>query len=97
MEKIYGHTDNPIKKAINNHPFVILASKSSYQMIQNNSEIIIEKIIDDLLIDFVFDLQLIEYERKKIQKKKDLNKYINEAKKAINEISQHEKDILNKY
>ena len=97
LEKIYGHTDNPIKKAINNHPFVILASKTNYQMIQNNSEIIIEKMIDDLLIDCVFDLQFIDYERKKIQKKKYLNNYIYEANKVINKIIQNEKEILKKY
>ena len=97
LDKIYGNTENPIKKAINNHPFVVLASKSAFQMIQNNNEIIIEKMIDDLIIDCVFDLQNIESARKEKEKKEKLSMYINEAREALNNVRQNENEILNKY
>jgi len=70
LDKIYGNTDNPIKKAINNHPFVLMASKSAYQMIEKNSDILIEAMIDDLLFDCVDDLQNIEETQKRIKKRR---------------------------
>ena len=97
LDKIYGNTDNPIKKAINNHPFVILASKSAFQMIQNNHEILIENMIDDLLIDCIFDLEYIEKARKEILEKERFYKYINQAREALNIVRQTENEILNKY
>ena len=97
LDKIYGNTDNPIKKAINNHPFVILASKSAFQMIQNNHEILIENIIDDLLIDCIFDLEKIEKARKELLEKEKFYEYINQAREALKIVRQKEKEILNKY
>lgn len=97
LDKIYGKSDNPIKNAINNHPFVVLVSKSAFQMIKNNSEIILERMIDDLLIDCIYDLQNIEKERRKISERNNFIKLFNEARKALHEISKKEKEILNKY
>ena len=97
LDKIYGKSDNPIKNAINNHPFVVLVSKSAFQMIKNNSEIILERMIDDLLIDCIYDLQNIEKERRKISERNNFIKLFNEARKALHEISKKETEILNKY
>jgi hypothetical protein len=97
LDKIYGNTDNPIKKAINNHPFVTLASKTAFQMIKANSNIIIENMIDDLLIDCVYDLQMIEEARKENLKRNNLMMYLNEAFNKLNIISQNEQEILNNY
>ena len=97
LNKIYGNTDNPIKKAINNHPFVILASKSAFQMIKSNSDAIIEGIIDDLLLDCVFDLQDIENAQKERLNRDNLRVFLNEAMNNLNIISQNEKEILNNY
>ena len=97
LDKIYGNTDNPIKKAINNHPFVILASKSAYQMIQNNSDILIEAMIDDLLFDCVNDLQEIEEAQKEIKKRNEIKRYIYEAQNNLNAIKEREKIIFENY
>ena len=97
LDKIYGNTENPIKKAINNHPFVALASKSAFQMIKANSDIIIEEMINELLLDLVNDLQEIEYARKEILKRNNLMLYLNEACNKLNIISQNEQEILNNY
>lgn len=97
LDKIYGNTDNPIKKAINNHPFVALASKSAFQIIKANSDIIIEEMINDLLLDLLNDLQEIEYTRKENLKRNNLMLYLNEACNKLNIISQNEQEILNNY
>ena len=97
LDKIYGNTDNPIKKAINNHPFVILASKSAYQMIQNNSDILIEAMIDDLLFNCVNDLQAIEEAQNEIKKRNEIKRYIYEAQNNLNAIKEREKIILENY
>ncbi len=97
LDKIYGNTDNPIKKAINNHPFVLMASKSAYQMIEKNSDILIEAMIDDLLFDCVDDLQNIEESQKKIKKRNDFYMFMCQAKNNLEAIKEKEKRILDNY
>ena len=97
LDKIYGNTDNPIKKAINNHPFVLMASKSAYQMIEKNSDILIEAMIDDLLFDCVDDLQNIEETQKRIKKRNDFYMFMYQAKNNLEAIKEKEKRILDNY
>ena len=97
LDKIYGNTDNPIKKAINNHPFVALASKTAFQMIQANSDIMIEEMIDDLLVDCVYDLQQIEDAKKENLRRNNLMMFIHDTINKLNQISQNEQEILNNY
>ena len=66
-------------------------------MIQNNSDLLIEGMIDDLLIDCVFDLQDIEEAQKENYKKNNLLWYLSEAYEKVNMISQNEQDILRNY
>lgn len=93
VNKIYGNTDNPIKKAINNHPFVILAAKATHQTIKNNINIIVESIVDDLILELKNDLDDIdEKERKYIL----MNNFM-KAQMKLNALKQDEINILKKY
>ena len=93
VNKIYGNTENPIKKAINNHPFVILAAKATHQTIKNNINIIVESIVDDLILELKNDLDDIdEKERKYIL----MNNFM-KAQMKLNALKQDEINILKKY
>ena len=93
LNKIYANTENPIKKAINNHPFVIMASKSTHKAIKNNIGNIVESIIDDLIMEIKDDLDDIEEKEKK-------NIFMNNLGDVQNKLKEIKKDeiiILNKY
>ena len=93
LNKIYANTENPIKKAINNHPFVIMASKATHKAIRNNIGNIVESIIDDLILEIKDDLDDIEEKEKK-------NIFMNNlgvAKSKLNELKKDEVITLKKY
>ena len=93
VNKIYGNTENPIKKAINNHPFVIMASKATHKAIKNNIGNIVENIIDDLIMELKQDLDDIdEKERKRI-----LMDNFGKTKMKLNALKQDEIITLKKY
>ena len=93
LNKIYANTENPIKKAINNHPFVIMASKATHKAIKNNIGNIVESIVDDLIMEIKDDLDDIEEKEKK-------NIFMNNLGVVQNKLKEIKKDeiiILNKY
>jgi len=93
LNKIYANTENPIKKAINNHPFVIMASKATHKAIKNNIGNIVESIIDDLILELKNDLDDIDEKENKIYFMNNLGIIQNK----INEIKKDEIIVLNKY
>ena len=94
IDKMYGKIDNPIVKAINNNPLVKIASKSLYHSISKNSDKVIEAIINDLLLDCVFDLREIEEAQNAKLKKNYLLNGINEAYNNLFLISQNEFNVF---
>ena len=93
LNKIYANTDNPIKKAINNHPFVIMASKATHHSIKKNIDNIVESIIDDLVMEMKNELDDIEEKEKKIILMNNFGKVQNK----LNVLKQDEILILKKY
>ena len=93
LNKIYANTENPIKKAINNHPFVIMASKATHKAIKNNIGNIVESLIDDLILELKNDLDDIDEKENKIYFMNNLGIIQNK----INEIKKDEIIVLNKY
>ena len=93
LNKIYANTENPIKKAINNHPFVIMASKATHQTIKKNIGIIIESIIDDLIFEMKDELNDIEEKEKKIILLNNFGK----TQRKLNALKQDEIITLKKY
>ena len=94
LDKMYGKINNPIVKAINNNPLVKITSKSLYHSISTKSDRLTEAIIDDLLLDCVYDLTEIEDVQKSKFKKKDLLNGLNEAYNNLFFISQKEFNVF---
>ena len=93
LNKIYANTENPIKKAINNHPFVIMASKATHHTIKKNIDNIVENIIDELIGEMKDELNDIE-------RKENKNIMLNNCgkiQKKLNSIKEDEIIILKKY
>ena len=93
LNKIYANTENPIKKAINNHPFVIMASKATHHTIKKNIDNIVENIVDDLIDEMKDELNDIE-------RKENKNIMLNNCgkiQKKLNSIKEDEIIILKKY
>ena len=93
LNKIYANTDDPIKKAINNHPFVIMAAKATHQTIKNNIGNIVENIIDDLIGEMTYELNDIEEK----EKKNILMNNCGKTRMKLNEIKRDEIITLEKY
>ena len=97
LNKIYGNTDNPIKKAINNHPLVIITSRATHKTIKSNIDAITEGLIEDLLYDCVYDLNAIDDEKKRREERKNLLEKLFQTSNNLNAICQNEVDIGNHY
>ena len=93
LNKIYSNTENPIKKAINNHPFVIMASKVAHQSIKKNIGTIVEDIIDDLVLELKNELDDIDEQKRKFY----LMNNFEDAKNKLNEIKMNEIMIMKKH
>ena len=93
VNKIYANTENPIKKAINNHPFVIMASKATYQTIKSNIDVIVESMIDDLILEIKSELNDIDEKEKKYILMNNFRK----TQIKLNAIKQDEIITLKKY
>ena len=63
---------NNFRKEANKIPFVAMASRAAYHIIQSNYDEIIEKMIDELLFDCANDLNIIHHRKEQQIKKQDL-------------------------
>ena len=73
-----------------------MASKAAYQIIQTNNDIIIEKILDELLSDCAYELSIIDEKKKYLVKRQQLLNQLNFVKDNIENIAKNEEDILDK-
>ena len=76
LDQLYEDESNTqgsnFRKEANKIPFVAMASRAAYQIIQSNYDEIIEKMIDELLCDCVDDLNIINHRKEQQMKKQDL-------------------------
>ena len=95
LNKIYNkQSDIYFRKEINKIPYIAMASKAAYQIIQTNNDNIIETIIDELLFEFALNLMEIKQKKEYIIKKKELINEFNLTKNKIDDIIHQEKNIL---
>ena len=64
--------ESNFRKEANKIPFVAMASRAAYHIIQSNYDEIIEKMIDELLSDCANDLNIINHRKEQQMKKQDL-------------------------
>ena len=83
---------NFIKEA-NKIPFVAMASRAAYHIIQSNYDEIIEKMVDDLLYDCANDLNIINHRKEQQIKKQDLITNFQLLQDNIEHIKKNEETI----
>lgn len=75
LDQLYKDEENAggsnFRKEANKIPYIAMASRAAYHIIQSNYDEIIEKMVDELLYDCVNDLNIINH-RKEQQKKKQI-------------------------
>ena len=81
------------RKEANKIPFVAMASRAAYQIIQSNYDEIIEKMIDELLCDCVDDLNIINHRKEQQMKKQDLIANFQLLQDNIEQIKKNEETI----
>ena len=98
LDKLYENEidENNFRKEANKIPFVAMASKAAYQIIQSNNDIIIEKIIDELCTDCAYDLSNINKKKKNLLDKQQLIQQFSLVKDNINFFTKQEEDIFEK-
>ena len=98
LDKLYENEigGNNFRKEANKVPFVAMASKAAYQIIQSNNDIIIETIINELLSDCASDLNIINKKKKHLLEKQQLINQLNLVKDNINIFTKNEEDIFEK-
>ena len=96
LNEIYKNNMNDInfRKEVNKIPYIAMASKTAYQIIQTNNDSIIEKIIDELLYEFALEIQNIKSKKEYLMKKQKLIDEFNVAKNNLNDITLKEKNIF---
>ena len=96
LNEIYKNNMNDInfRKEVNKIPYIAMASKTAYQIIQTNNDSIIEKIIDELLYEFALEIQNIKSKKEYLVKKQKLIDEFNVAKNNLNDITLKEKNIF---
>ena len=96
LEQLYENENdnNNFRKEVNKVPFIAMASKAAYQIIQTNNDIIIEKILDELLSDCAYELSNIDEKKKYLIKKQQLLNQLDSAKENIENIAKKEEDIM---
>jgi hypothetical protein len=76
LDQLYEDEDKAgggnFRKEANKIPFVAMASRAAYHIIQSNYDEIIEKMIDELLSDCANDLNIINHRKEQQMKKQDL-------------------------
>lgn len=78
------------------HPIIKMASKTTSQQIQNNIESLTENIIDDLLLELVYDLSYIEERTNHKYEQQKFSDYITSYATNIQNIRKEENEIMNK-
>ena len=98
LNKLYQNDvdNNNFVKEANKVPFVAMASRAAFQIIQSNNDQIIENIIDELLYECTYDMNIIEEKKKNINEKEKLLKGLDKVKEKINDIPKNEEEILEK-
>ena len=81
------------RKEANKIPFVAMASRAAYQIIQSNYDEIIEKMIDELLCDCVDDLNIINHRKEQQMKKQNLIANFQLLQDNIEQIKKNEETI----
>ena len=96
LNEIYKNNKNDFnfRNEINKIPYLAMASKTAYQIIQTNNDNIIEKIIEELIYEFAFEIQNIKNKKEYLMKKQKLIDEFNITKNKIDDITQNEKNIL---
>ena len=96
LNEIYKNNKNDFnfRNEINKIPYLAMASKTAYQIIQTNNDSIIEKIIEELIYEFAFEIQNIKNKKEYLMKKQKLIDEFNITKNKIDDITQNEKNIL---
>ena len=96
LNEIYKNNiiDINFRKEVNKIPYIAMASKTAYQIIQTNMDIIIEKTIDELLDEFALEMQNIKKQREYLIKKFELVNEFNETKNKLNDITEKEKNVF---
>ena len=86
LDKLYENENDPnnFRKEVNKVPFVAMASKAAFQIIQANNDQIIEQIIDELLYECTYDFNNIDKQKKIILQKEKLNEQLNKVQNNIN-------------
>ena len=76
LDQIYEDEDKAgginFRKEADKIPFVAMASRAAYHIIQSNYDEIIEKMVDELLFDCANDLNIINHRKEQQMKKQDL-------------------------
>jgi hypothetical protein len=80
----------------NSHPLIKMASKSAGQVLQLHSKEIGEEIINDLLIEMVFELQFIEEQKNKKEERNNFTLFLQEYYRNVKEMENIEKEVLSK-
>ena len=78
------------------HPLIKIASKSAGQVLQLHSKEIGEEIINDLLLEIVFELQFIEAQKNKKEERNNFTIFLQEYYKNVKEMENIEKEVLSK-
>ena len=73
-----------------------MASKSAGQVLQLHSKEIGEEIINDLLIEMVFELQFIEEQKNKKEERNNFTLFLQEYYRNVKEMENIEKEVLSK-
>ena len=95
LDKIYKNNkiDTNFRKEVNKVPYIAMASKTAYQIIQTNIDFIIETIIKELLFELALDFNEIRQKKLYLIKKQELVKEFNLTKNNLNDILGKEKNI----
>jgi hypothetical protein len=98
LDKLYENEidNNNFRKEANKIPFVAMASRTAYQIIQSNNDVIIEKIIDELCTDCAYDLSIIDEKKRHLLEKQQLIQQFNLVKDNIDIVTKNEEDIVEK-
>ena len=95
LDKIYKNNkiDSNFRKEVDKVPYIAMASKTAYQLIQTNIDFIIEAIISELLLGCALDFKEIRQKKLYLIKRYEMVKEFDLAKNNLNDILGKEKNI----
>ena len=96
LDKIYKNNayDENFRNEANKVPYISMASKAAYQIIQTNIDSIIENLINELIYDSALDIHDIIMKKEYLNKKNELVDKFHEVKNNIDDILGQEKNII---